>query len=84
MASVIGASGELGQQARLPYARLADEEDRGRLALIELVENSIERARLLDSPDELVEMQGRHVSLLTSIKQGRSTTKIRVRIRVSP
>ena len=84
MPAIISSSGELGQQARLAYARLANEEDRGRVALIELVENSIERARLLDSPDELVEMQGRHVSLLTSIKQGRLTTKIRVRIRVSP
>ena len=53
-----GASGELGQQAGLADSRLADEQDRGRAALVELGQRPIERAQLLGAPDEVVGLQG--------------------------
>jgi hypothetical protein len=56
MSSGIRASAELGQQTRLSDARLADQQDCGRAALIELGEELVERAHLLDAPDELVGM----------------------------
>jgi hypothetical protein len=52
------AGGELSQETRLSNARLADKQDCGRAALIELGQDSIERAQLLGAPDEVVGMQG--------------------------
>jgi hypothetical protein len=58
----VGTSGELSQQTGLTDARLADEQDCGRAAVIELGQDSIERAQLLGAPDEVVGMQGHFYS----------------------
>jgi hypothetical protein len=71
--SGIGANRQLGQEARLADARLADEQDRGRATLIELGQDSIQRAQLLRAPDEVVGSQG-HFLLPRRINQGRTAT----------
>jgi hypothetical protein len=58
MSSGICASRELSQETRLSDARLADEQDCGRAALIDFGQDSIERAQLLGAPDEVVGMEG--------------------------
>jgi hypothetical protein len=73
----IRASGELGEEARLSDARLADEQDRGRPSPIELGQDSIQRAQLLGAPDEMV-VERRHFLLLRRINQGRGAYEIRV------
>jgi hypothetical protein len=58
VSSGICASGELGQETRLADARLADEQDCVRAALIEFGQDSIEQAQFLGAPDEVVGMEG--------------------------
>ena len=57
----VRAGGDLGQQTRLADARLADEQRRRRAALVDLGQDTIERAELLGAPDEMVGPGG-HVS----------------------
>ena len=79
----IRASRELRQETRLSDARLTDEQDCVRAALIEFGQGSIERTQLLGAPDEVVGMQG-HFLIPWRISQGRRTAKIRVRDQGAP
>ncbi len=68
--SRVRASGELGQQTRLSDARLADQNDCGRAALIELGQDLIERAHLLGAPNKALGMQGHVLPPAQEIRVG--------------
>ena len=54
MPARVGLGGELGEQARLADAGLADQHDRRRSAPVEFIEKTVERAEFVGAPDELL------------------------------
>jgi hypothetical protein len=52
MPTLLGASGELGEEARLADPRLAHELERARRSSVELAENLFERFELVGAPDK--------------------------------
>ena len=50
--SLLGARGQLGEQACLAHPRLAYERERGRVIPLDLGEREVQRAQLPGAPDE--------------------------------